>query len=88
VDEKRRLFIRGGWGAPSGAERIGGISPHAEKPIAAVAAGSFGVNQPCGVDPAAPFSGVKASGIGRERDREGIVDTYLDLKSISRVLAS
>jgi acyl-CoA reductase-like NAD-dependent aldehyde dehydrogenase len=44
--------------------------------------GSFGVNQPYSMDPAAPFGGVKASGIGREMGREGL-DGYLELKSIS-----
>ena len=44
--------------------------------------GSFGVNQPYSMDPAAPFGGVKASGIGRELGREGL-DGYLDIKSIS-----
>src|SRR4051794_39009620 len=44
--------------------------------------GSFGVNQPYSMDPAAPFGGVKASGIGREKGREGL-DGYLELKSIS-----
>jgi acyl-CoA reductase-like NAD-dependent aldehyde dehydrogenase len=44
--------------------------------------GSFGVNQPYSMDPAAPFGGVKASGMGRELGREGI-DGYLDVKAIS-----
>ena len=44
--------------------------------------GSFGVNQHYSMDPAAPFGGVKASGIGREMGREGL-DGYLELKSIS-----
>jgi acyl-CoA reductase-like NAD-dependent aldehyde dehydrogenase len=48
----------------------------------AVRTGSFGVNQPYSMDPAAPFGGVKASGIGRELGPEGI-DGYLDVKSIS-----
>jgi acyl-CoA reductase-like NAD-dependent aldehyde dehydrogenase len=47
-----------------------------------VRSGSFGVNQPYSMDPAAPFGGVKASGIGRELGREGL-DAYVDLKSIS-----
>jgi acyl-CoA reductase-like NAD-dependent aldehyde dehydrogenase len=47
-----------------------------------VRAGSFGVNQPYSMDPAAPFGGVKASGIGRELGREGL-QSYLELKSIS-----
>jgi acyl-CoA reductase-like NAD-dependent aldehyde dehydrogenase len=47
-----------------------------------VRSGSFGVNQPYSMDPAAPFGGVKASGIGRELGREGL-DAYVDLKAIS-----
>jgi acyl-CoA reductase-like NAD-dependent aldehyde dehydrogenase len=47
-----------------------------------VRAGSFGVNQPYSMDPAAPFGGVKASGMGRELGREGL-DGYVELKSIS-----
>ena len=47
-----------------------------------VRTGSFGVNQPYSMDPAAPFGGMKASGIGRELGREG-VEGYLEVKSIS-----
>jgi len=47
-----------------------------------VRSGSFGVNQPYSMDPAAPFGGVKASGIGRELGREGL-EGYVELKSIS-----
>jgi len=47
-----------------------------------VRAGSFGVNEPYRMDPAAPFGGMKASGIGRELGREGL-DGYLELKAIS-----
>ncbi|WP_106400602.1 aldehyde dehydrogenase [Actinocorallia populi] len=47
-----------------------------------VAAGTFGVNQPYSMDPAAPFGGVKDSGIGRELGPEGI-EGHLDTKSIS-----
>jgi acyl-CoA reductase-like NAD-dependent aldehyde dehydrogenase len=47
-----------------------------------VRSGSFGVNQPYSMDPAAPFGGVKASGIGRELGREGL-ETYVDTKAIS-----
>jgi acyl-CoA reductase-like NAD-dependent aldehyde dehydrogenase len=47
-----------------------------------VRAGTFGVNEGYGMDPAAPFGGVKASGYGRELGREGI-DGYVDVKSIS-----
>jgi acyl-CoA reductase-like NAD-dependent aldehyde dehydrogenase len=126
VEQKRRLFIGGAWAAPSGDQLIEVISPHTEKPIAAVAAagpedvnhavsaarlaqdegpwprldpseriaavrrlaeiyrsGSFGVNQPYSMDPAAPFGGVKASGIGREG-----LEAYVDLKAISGAPAS
>jgi acyl-CoA reductase-like NAD-dependent aldehyde dehydrogenase len=47
-----------------------------------VRTGSFGINQPYSMDPAAPFGGVKASGIGRELGREGL-EGYLDVKAIS-----
>jgi acyl-CoA reductase-like NAD-dependent aldehyde dehydrogenase len=47
-----------------------------------VRAGSFGVNQPYTMDPAVPFGGMKASGIGREMGREGL-EEYLETKSIS-----
>jgi acyl-CoA reductase-like NAD-dependent aldehyde dehydrogenase len=47
-----------------------------------VRTGSFGVNEPYSMDPAAPFGGVKASGIGRELGREGL-EGYLDVKAIS-----
>ncbi len=52
-----------------------------------VRTGSFGVNQPYSMDPAAPFGGMKASGIGRELGREGL-DGYLELKAISVAPAS
>ena len=47
-----------------------------------VRTGTFGVNQPYSMDPAAPFGGVKASGFGRELGREGL-DEYLETKAIS-----
>jgi acyl-CoA reductase-like NAD-dependent aldehyde dehydrogenase len=47
-----------------------------------VRTGSFGVNGPYSMDPAAPFGGVKASGIGRELGPEGL-EGYLDVKVIS-----
>ena len=47
-----------------------------------VRTGTFGVNQPYTMDPAAPFGGIKASGIGRELGREGL-EGYVDLKAIS-----
>ena len=49
---------------------------------AGVRTGSFGVNQPYSMDPAAPVGGVKASGLGRELGPEGL-DGYLDVKAIS-----
>ena len=49
---------------------------------AGVRTGSFGVNQPYSMDPAAPFGGVKASGLGRELGPEGL-EGYLDVKAIS-----
>ncbi|NUU21764.1 MAG: aldehyde dehydrogenase, partial [Streptomycetaceae bacterium] len=47
-----------------------------------VRSGSFGVNQPYTMDPAAPFGGMKASGIGRELGHEGL-DGYVESQSIS-----
>ena len=47
-----------------------------------VRTGTFGVNQPYSMDPAAPFGGVKASGFGHELGREGL-DEFLDTKAIS-----
>jgi acyl-CoA reductase-like NAD-dependent aldehyde dehydrogenase len=47
-----------------------------------VRAGSFGVNEPYSMDPAAPFGGMKASGIGRELGREGL-DGYVETQAIS-----
>jgi acyl-CoA reductase-like NAD-dependent aldehyde dehydrogenase len=44
--------------------------------------GSFGINEPYSMDPAAPFGGMKASGIGRELGSEGL-DGYLEAKAIS-----
>ena len=38
MEERRRLFIGGAWTGPSGDDVIEVISPHTEKPIAAVAA--------------------------------------------------
>ncbi|MCU1452041.1 MAG: aldehyde dehydrogenase [Acidimicrobiales bacterium] len=52
-----------------------------------VRTGSFGVNQPYSMDPAAPFGGMKASGIGRELGREGL-EGYLEVKAISVAAAS
>jgi acyl-CoA reductase-like NAD-dependent aldehyde dehydrogenase len=51
-----------------------------------VRTGSFGVNQPYSMDPAAPFGGMKASGMGRELGSEGL-EGYLELKSISVAVA-
>jgi acyl-CoA reductase-like NAD-dependent aldehyde dehydrogenase len=47
-----------------------------------VRAGTYGVNQPYSMDPAAPFGGVKASGFGHELGPEGL-DEFLDTKAIS-----
>jgi acyl-CoA reductase-like NAD-dependent aldehyde dehydrogenase len=47
-----------------------------------VRTGSFGVNQPYSMDPAAPFGGRKASGFGRELGPEGL-EGYLESKAIS-----
>ncbi|MGV9675629.1 aldehyde dehydrogenase [Nocardia sp. NPDC003482] len=47
-----------------------------------IRSGTLGINQPYSMDPAAPFGGVKASGIGREFGPEGL-DEFLELTSIS-----
>ena len=47
-----------------------------------VRAGTYGVNQPYSMDPAAPFGEVKASGFGHELGPEGL-DEFLDTKAIS-----
>ncbi|MEU5880517.1 aldehyde dehydrogenase [Spirillospora sp. NPDC047279] len=47
-----------------------------------VRSGTVGVNQPYTMDPAAPFGGVKDSGIGRELGPEGI-EGNLEIQSIS-----
>ncbi|MFE9325079.1 aldehyde dehydrogenase [Nocardia sp. NPDC052278] len=47
-----------------------------------IRSGTLGINQPYSMDPAAPFGGVKDSGIGREFGREGL-DGFLDTKSVS-----
>ncbi|WP_024805806.1 aldehyde dehydrogenase [Nocardia sp. BMG51109] len=47
-----------------------------------IRSGTLGINQPYSMDPAAPFGGVKSSGIGREFGREGM-EGFLDVKSIS-----
>lgn len=52
-----------------------------------VRSGSFGINQPYSMDPAAPFGGVKASGLGRELGREGL-EAYVELKAISGAATS
>jgi acyl-CoA reductase-like NAD-dependent aldehyde dehydrogenase len=76
VGHEGRLYIGGEWIAPTGdVER--GLAVAAR-----VRTGTFGVNQPYSMDPAAPFGGVKASGFGHELGREGL-DEYLDTKAIS-----
>ena len=59
-----RLFVGGTWSAPRGDDVVEVISPHTEEPYS--------------TDPAAPFGGVKASGLGREG-----LEGYLDVKAIS-----
>jgi aldehyde dehydrogenase (NAD+) len=53
---------------------------HAQDVARRVQTGSIGINHYM-VDPAAPFGGVKASGIGRELGPEGL-DAYFQLQSI------
>jgi acyl-CoA reductase-like NAD-dependent aldehyde dehydrogenase len=49
-------------------------------------AGTVYVNRWGMTDPAAPFGGVKASGVGREHGREGL-DGYLETKTVWASLA-
>jgi acyl-CoA reductase-like NAD-dependent aldehyde dehydrogenase len=76
VGHEGRLYIGGEWIAPTGDVERGLVV------AARVRTGTFGVNQPYSMDPAAPFGGVKASGFGHELGREGL-DEYLDIKAIS-----
>ena len=48
----------------------------------ALEAGMVGLNRGLVSDPAAPFGGVKQSGIGREGGREGLLD-YLEKKYVA-----
>ena len=47
-----------------------------------VRSGTFGVNQPYSMDPAAPFGGMKASGIGRDGGDYSF-DFYMETKHVS-----
>ena len=64
---------------------VWGADPERAKGVARrIRTGQVGINQPYSMDPAAPFGGMKGSGIGRELGREGL-EGYLELKSISGV---
>ena len=94
--EHDRLFIEGEWVRPAGTAVIEVISPHTEEVIGTVPDGTpddmdravaaartaFGINTYT-VEPAAPFGGVKASGVGRELGPEGLV-AYQEYKSVVR----
>jgi acyl-CoA reductase-like NAD-dependent aldehyde dehydrogenase len=58
---------------------------NAHRLAALLRAGSVYVNNWRGGDPALPFGGYKASGIGREHGREGL-EAYLETKSVSIAL--
>lgn len=47
-----------------------------------IRSGTLGINQPYSMDPAAPFGGIKSSGIGREFGPEGL-DGFLETTSVS-----
>jgi acyl-CoA reductase-like NAD-dependent aldehyde dehydrogenase len=47
-----------------------------------IRSGTFGVNQQYPMDPAAPFGGLKHSGVGKELGREGL-ESFLETRSIS-----
>jgi acyl-CoA reductase-like NAD-dependent aldehyde dehydrogenase len=53
----------------------------AHRLAALLRAGSVYINHWGGSDPAAPFGGVKASGVGREHGRDGL-DSYLETKTV------
>jgi phenylacetaldehyde dehydrogenase len=57
----------------------------AHKLASLLRAGSVYVNNWRGGDPALPFGGFKASGVGREHGREGL-ESYLEAKSVSMAL--
>ena len=57
----------------------------AHKLAALLRAGDVWVNTWSAGDPAAPFGGFKASGVGREHGREGL-EAYLETKSVSIAL--
>ena len=48
----------------------------------ALESGMVGLNRPVVSDPAAPFGGVKQSGLGREGGHEGVLD-YTESKYIA-----
>jgi acyl-CoA reductase-like NAD-dependent aldehyde dehydrogenase len=58
----------------------------AHKLAALLKAGTVYVNQWGFVDSAAPFGGVKSSGVGREHGREGL-DAYLETKTVWAALS-
>jgi acyl-CoA reductase-like NAD-dependent aldehyde dehydrogenase len=58
---------------------------NAHRLAAMLKAGSVYVNNWRGGDPALPFGGYKASGVGREHGREGL-ESYLETKSVSIAL--
>ena len=89
------LYVGGEWTAPSTGGVIANDSDYGlsgsvwtadvDRGIGVarrVRTGTFGVNQPYNMDPAAPFGGVKASGFGRVLGPEGL-DEFLDVKAIS-----
>ncbi|HZC12444.1 MAG TPA: aldehyde dehydrogenase family protein, partial [Thermoleophilaceae bacterium] len=53
----------------------------AHKLAALLRAGDIWVNTWSAGDPAAPFGGFKASGVGREHGREGL-ESYLENKTV------
>ena len=77
LSDRQRLRLRAlGFGVD------GRRRPRPRRSPAGSAPGTFGVNQPYSMDPAAPFGGMKASGFGRELGPEGL-DEFLDTKAIS-----
>jgi aldehyde dehydrogenase (NAD+) len=83
--------VQPGWGlgtdpnAGNGASGLGGTvwtsdTHHGTEVARRIQTGTIGVNQYL-PDPAAPFGGVKGSGLGRELGPEGLV-AYQQLQSI------
>ncbi|HEY3959893.1 MAG TPA: aldehyde dehydrogenase family protein [Solirubrobacteraceae bacterium] len=79
LEEVARRANDGDYGLAAGVWTQGLSSAH--RLAALLRAGSVYVNHWGGSDPAAPFGGFKASGIGREHGHDGL-DAYLETKTV------